>query len=799
MKIQELAIIFIIIILPISLVLSEYTQFQIKTISLQTEYDAKLTAATYDAIKAFQLNTTNSSTSDLANSRLRDLEASINAFRNSLMSGFKLNGYTEEELNNYIPALVYTLYDGFYIYSPYNNIVDDAGNILEDESQHESLYGIKPYINYSCRYIKDNIDVVITYSLDNYITVKGTINGEFVNKGGYLIDGITYNTTTGIVKYNGIEIKTEHLKEKLLGKLCSYVRVNGTKYYLLENYLKDDEGNYCDGIVYILNGELKIQTINPKDVTAWKIFMENNDNAISYYREAYEFTSWLKNIPELSNLTYGDAVDENGEIDSETGEIKKIWQGNATKIFDSNSTENPGNIENELSNFNQHRLAVIRHKIETNLAVAISNYNNYSGVNNVFQMPELKETEWDNITHNISLMSFLQGLHIGGKIYNGYTVVTNSQSNEVVMEDDIYYLGHDTRTGKYNYYKMGETGLENGTVQLCADINGENLGSFGRLNLDFERNMIMDSQNNQVYYYYPLQEYNASYNSVVMQNNVTAYDDIYKYVNEQGNRGLAETFYTALGRERYSSYKTTNEISEFYSVLFVGIPDNRGSNDTYFKQIEYYVNLLREEKGIMVESYMEEFSGRNFSEEQQARITQAIKDKRGQYHLIIINPLYWNIKVDNSAYKEILKETNLFTISNDVLAESSSYNYGLPIIAGSYEAGGSGKTAVSKMTKKEEVSYKSGEEYFGIGVKPVTETQYHFKFKQNFNVDIFYKATYNNVGINGEWDYIGCVNDFVEDSDYKWMHSALAFRRGNGYEADMELFKMLIKYILKTD
>ena len=53
----------VIIIIPISIVLSVYTQFQIQTIALQTEYDARLTAATYDAIRAFQLNATNSSTS----------------------------------------------------------------------------------------------------------------------------------------------------------------------------------------------------------------------------------------------------------------------------------------------------------------------------------------------------------------------------------------------------------------------------------------------------------------------------------------------------------------------------------------------------------------------------------------------------------------------------------------------------------------------------------------------------------------------------------------------------------------
>ena len=122
MKIQELAIIFIIIILPISLLLAEYTQFQIKTINLQTEYDSRLTAATYDAIRAFQLNSINSTTSSMANSKIRDIEASVNSFRNSIIAGFELNGYTGETLNNYIPALVYTLYDGFYIYSPYKNV-----------------------------------------------------------------------------------------------------------------------------------------------------------------------------------------------------------------------------------------------------------------------------------------------------------------------------------------------------------------------------------------------------------------------------------------------------------------------------------------------------------------------------------------------------------------------------------------------------------------------------------------------------------------------------------------------------
>ena len=56
MKIQTLAVIFVIIILPISMILTAYIQNQVQTISLQLSYDTKLNNATYDALKAFQLN-----------------------------------------------------------------------------------------------------------------------------------------------------------------------------------------------------------------------------------------------------------------------------------------------------------------------------------------------------------------------------------------------------------------------------------------------------------------------------------------------------------------------------------------------------------------------------------------------------------------------------------------------------------------------------------------------------------------------------------------------------------------------
>ena len=553
MRIQELAIIFIIIILPISIVLAAYTQNQIQTINTQTLYDNKLSAATYDAIRAFQINTSENQLSELTNSKTRDLEGSVSTFRNSIMSTFSLNGYSDEELNNYIPALVYTLYDGFYIYSPYENMNGKSNN-------GERGYGLKPYISYSCRYVRGNIDVVITYALDNHITVQGMINGEYVNKDGYLIDNIKYEESSGRVEYNGVEITKEHTKEYLPLRrnsvAYSYVKLEGKTYYYDEQNKK---------IIARLNENTLTDQYKegaPDYDKAVNFITNNNTLAKDYYIDAYNFTKWFKTT-ELVDLTYADAQDT---IVAESGDIQPqehVWTGDNTRIFQFNSdtTKPEKNIENELSSFNQHRLAVIRHKIEVNLAIAIANYNTYSGVasSNVFQMPDLSEEEWYNIIHNISLISFLQGLPIGGKIYNGYSIVTNSESKEVVLEPNIYILGI-SESGKKEYYKIGDKDIgKDGTAIIDSGNyaeSGNNYISAGRLNLSFKRDVI--SNEDQSYYYYPLKDYNASYNSIIMQDRVDTYDDIYIYINSQSTE-LKTAFYTALGRERASLYKSWSD------------------------------------------------------------------------------------------------------------------------------------------------------------------------------------------------------------------------------------------------
>lgn len=595
MKIQNLAIIFVIIIVPISLVLSVYTQFQIKTIETQTVYDTKLTTATYDAIKAFQLNTANSTMSDLSNSKLRDIEASIVAFKNSLMSTFELRGYTEEDMNNFIPALVYTMYDGFYIYSPYENVnhlyeydldsngqiqynpdgsikykLDEDGNKIPLNENGETVYGLKPYITYSCKYTKGNIDVVITYALDNYISVQGMINGKYENREGYLIDDITVTKSgdriTGVT-YNGISIGEESLTEFVDGVVYPYAKINGTKYYYDANKANDD-GSVGE-IFYLSNGQrmdqtpvIQNQTKGESALNYYTTNIQQNNAAMKYYAEAKEFTDWVR--ANLSGLTYGDAYDfAYVQIDEDTWEYKNtpIETENRTDewarkiIFDTSM-----NIENDLSNFNVHRLEIIRHKIESNLSVAISNYNSYSSAVGIeFQLPELKEDEWDFLIHNVALMSFVQGLDIGGKVYNGYTIVNNTETKEVVQEENIYIVGQDGY-----YHRIGDKYLEDAS-HIGNTTYGVQAISAGRANLDFDKKKFID-ENGISTYYYPLYVFYGSYDSIVTQNNVTAFDDIYAYIDQQ-NDTLARAFYTALGRERYGMYKAlrTNQLFTNYT------------------------------------------------------------------------------------------------------------------------------------------------------------------------------------------------------------------------------------------
>lgn len=262
MKLQSMTVIFIIIMIPIILVVSYYIGLQINTITMQKNYTVKLQTAAKDSIQALEINTVewNSASSNLADSKRRDVLAAINTFTTSLANGMGIGGAGKGRIQTYIPAIVYTMYDGYYMYSA--SLMKDqdtdkdgltqfnADGTIKSNETSSYQYILKPYSPYSARYVNGNVDVTVNYTLDNYIRVYGTVNGEYQAKEGYLVvcdddAGVRVNKNGGSISgitYRGATIKPEALTEQVYTD-------EGVKEY---QYIYDQYDNklYWDGSKY---------------------------------------------------------------------------------------------------------------------------------------------------------------------------------------------------------------------------------------------------------------------------------------------------------------------------------------------------------------------------------------------------------------------------------------------------------------------------------------------------------------------------------------------------------------------
>ena len=275
MKLQTLTVIFILILLPITMVVSSYINTEINSITTQTMYDTRLTNATYDAIKSFQLNEQNSNDSDVTKEKMRNVEASINSFYSSLSAGMGVSGYTEDDLKDYIPCLLYGLYDGYYIYTSYS-----------DSVSNEKTHGLKPYVYYTEELNSGNGQYTITYTLDNYITIIGKDNeNNTITKSGYLCldDNLSIseeNLTEEIVLDNEIIYSVPYVYKKFDGtKNIKYYYVNGTWYsYGTAGKLIEEKNNER---IKELNERIKNNNV-----------IEDN-SAQNYVSDNSEFTKWV--------------------------------------------------------------------------------------------------------------------------------------------------------------------------------------------------------------------------------------------------------------------------------------------------------------------------------------------------------------------------------------------------------------------------------------------------------------------------------------------------------------------------
>ena len=587
MKLQHLAIVFVIIIMPISLIMASYIQNQIDAIEIQTAFDNGLINATYGAVKAFQLNTTNNKYSSISDSKIRDIEASVNTFYTLLLGSLEDDAYSTNDLQMYVPALLYTLYDGYYIYSSYDNVYSTTG-ADEDEKVQITLdgnnfqNGLKPYVYYSAKYklINGNI-IVVNYTLDNEITVYGDFGGKegYVTKSGYLINpDLVTNVNTGskTLTYDGITIEPEELTEHLItieDQTTGATKSDDYRYIFYQNkkvYQDHDDGG---NLLYNDDGSPKIfwydnymkTYVNDAEIREYaKNCNMLSTSAFDYYYEAQEFSEWVRD--NLGDITQADTIRSEDGITTIGSDTEYLSENTGNeKIFYADKDNDPMLSS---SAFNNHRIAVIRKSIETNLGTVIANYRSTSLYN--YAMPVMSDEDWYKILNNVSLVSFLQGMSIGYRMYNNYAVITNNINKEVVTAENVYIVAKNKDTNSREYHKPGcedlIQGIRNGTMEI---VGAYPIASF-------QRQTVRISEADERHYYLQAcngDELTGCYNCIVnatadydtddiIDGTIEHYEDENNIIYDSNDIAeIRKSYLTALARERYDLYKSNFDLS----------------------------------------------------------------------------------------------------------------------------------------------------------------------------------------------------------------------------------------------
>lgn len=316
MKLQHMAVIFVIIFLPIILVTAYFISLQVDTIKLQESYDKKLLDATHDAMSAFELNTANEDLSSVADSLRSIIEASNNIFFNTLTTNFGVSNASKSYIQPFIPAILYTLYDGFYVYSPTNTpevCTDLKGQTISTDSKGVTF---ERTINFNGKEIgvyKFNQDALVydengttesQYAIGftesnasvNYNTLPNTVKQEY----GQLLYKNNDGTYSTVLHTSGnYATSTAYKQSYILKSFISYATTysknneyNVTVNYTLDNFITiqgDIKGVYYSKSGYFISSKL----IN-------KITVDGVDIGVSDWTR-YSEESWLATINNPEN------------------------------------------------------------------------------------------------------------------------------------------------------------------------------------------------------------------------------------------------------------------------------------------------------------------------------------------------------------------------------------------------------------------------------------------------------------------------------------------------------------------
>lgn len=602
MKLQSLSIIFIIIVFPMILILSYYISLQIDTITLYNKYNNELIDATNDAMSAFELNTANEELSNVSDSLRSIIDASTNTFINTLSTSLGLSNAHKNDIEPYIPSILYTMYDGYYIYAPTRtpiilektrieptedperNLItsegaatvgekaidgtnryyqedgslaasvpstDDYGSLLykvegedsyttqiNDDTEFNTDYVLKSYMPYSATYDNGTNTATINYTLDNFMNISAQIGDIYYTKSGYYINTTlveNFDTTWG-------DMGQDQLKEYCL--------------------------NVNNGISIIVNG-VTIEAL----AGATDLINEAKRKAITYYLTNTAFSNWVND-----NLGFVTGNNLQTVIDFNHPENIGYSLDNMNAMY--HNFQGEGQVfgvdidpENEDSIFNNHKYNIIKNSIQYNLNLAISSYSNmFQGL--TFEMPQLSDTEWEEITEKISIVSFMQGLDCGLKEFNGYAIVSSTNNEMTVIPEEIYYVKAGEFNNESTYYHRID----------CETIRGENgeFISFKSKEVKYDDIYKGEEAAGEGYEY---DHKNLACYDCIAQNNYTNYTDIngenkkiklraflnFEQDNYEGinypedptnyatsmNGYLKRAYLIAVAKERQNLYKTT--------------------------------------------------------------------------------------------------------------------------------------------------------------------------------------------------------------------------------------------------
>ena len=714
MKLQSYSIVFALIVIPILLVLTYYIQLQVDTVTLQTEYDTKLLDATYDAMSSFEINTANEDLSGVSDALRSIIEASNNVFFNTLSTILGMSFACKSYVEPYVPAILYALYDGYYIYAPtkipeiltnthgnnqgvaltvgdydasdpisdnhykidvfnYNgmnyyklitgNSIGDFGlkytdsigldygqilytakaedgTVLKDGA--DTLYTtdpkkallktknvLKTYMPYSARYkdnVDNNYDIVITYTLDNYITIEGTLKNltntnttTYFTKSGYLINDEKLEITPNINNYSDSRIQTdiENGKEitiKIDGQ-DEIVKTGGYKKSDIEkdltflnnqieelqikndleeikNIAKSLNVRYHEGLDEDnpIKNELVLYCNNKINENQYLL---GQISAAVYYCKAKLFTDWVinnfgatgrykileKNLVNVSGLELefeNNEAAQNSDLISKNGIFN--FSNSDRVIFDlngSNQTKDKkiGSTEiDEDSPFYTHKLNVIRNSMQYNLNLAMTTYAENSTID--YAMPIISDSQWEDILSNPTIVAFMQGLNCGLKTYNNYVIVSSTNNEISVSPKNIYYVKKDffndenSEYHKINCPHLNTQILKNGDT-MDTDDGKKEIISFTSKEIKYDK--IYNKAKSADHYWYDHKNLACYYcindgNYSEVDGGLFARtddDSQYKYPS------LVKAYYIALAKERNNLYKPNAvSVSQGFEVIY---------------------------------------------------------------------------------------------------------------------------------------------------------------------------------------------------------------------------------------